>query len=84
MLNSDRHGEFESVKAQYSTPIFLRAYWLLKPKIYLGKARALGALPAVATLQCNIIQNENINMSPQMRMGVKYETFRTYKEGLVI
>ena len=50
----------------------------------LGKAQALGALPAVATLQCNIIQNENINMSPQMRMGVKYETFRTYKEGLVI
>ena len=47
-----RHGKFEPGKAQYSTPIFLTGCFLLEriETQNLGKAQALGALPAVAAL----------------------------------
>ena len=83
-----RHGEFEPGKAQYSTPIFWPVVSYKSILIIeiqnLGKAQALGALPAVATLQCNIIQNEISTRTTNKNGSFKYETFRTYKEGLVI
>ena len=47
-----RHGEFELGKAQYSTPNFLTSCFLQEriETQNLGKAQALGALPAVAPL----------------------------------
>ena len=46
------HGEFEPGKAQYSTPKFLTGCFLYEhiETQNLGKAQALGALPAMAPL----------------------------------
>ena len=51
-LSKGRHGEFEPGKAQYSTPKFLTSCFLYErtEAQNLGKAQALGTLPAVAVL----------------------------------
>ena len=48
-----RHSEFEPGKAQYSTQIFLTGrFWYERIETQnLGKAQALGALPAMAALK---------------------------------
>ena len=67
-----RHGEFEPGKVQYSTPNFfdrlflIRAYW--NPN--LGKAQALGALPAVAPLHLEHCVHNCNQPNDEMHQGL--------------